>query len=438
MEIPAFALEMLERLHRAGYPAYLTGGCVRDAVLDKQPHDYDISTAASPEKIAAVFGEKNCEAYGRAFGTMGVKYAGGFAEITTFRTEGCYSDRRHPSEVHFTGDVLEDLARRDFTWNAMAYSPAEGLLDPFGGQNDLEQGILRCVGVPQARFREDALRILRGMRFMARLGFAAEPLTDAAMRAEAWGLREISAERIFSELRDMLMGAHITPVLQAYPHILAVPIPEISPCIGFSQHSQHHDFTVWEHMTASVGKAVPVLPVRLTMLLHDIGKPACFTMEGMVGHFKGHAEQSAVLADRILRRLRCDNALREQTVQLIRHHRDIPVTLPAVRRLLGRMGEAQFALYLEVLQADHLSKKRGEPEVDPRPGMAAELAEKCRREALCCRVHDLALRGGDLAAMGYHGKTIGEAQRLLLAAVMDEKCENTAEALKRYLQNYYS
>lgn len=435
MFIPDFASEMLEVLHRGGYPAYLTGGCVRDAVLRITPHDYDIATAASPEEIARLFGEANCQAYGRAFGTMGVRYGGGFAEITTFRTEGSYSDRRHPSEVHFTGDVLEDLARRDFTWNAMAYNHEDGLLDPYDGQGDLDRGLLRCVGTAQTRFREDALRILRGMRFMARFGFRAELLTDAAMRAEAAGLQEISAERVFSELKMMLPGAHITDVLKAYPHVLAVPIPEIAPCIGFSQHSRYHEFTVWEHTAVSVGKAPPSVPVRLAMLLHDLGKPACFTMDARGGHFKGHAARSARLAEKILRRLRCDNDLRELVTKLVYYHREIPCEMSRVRRMLGVLSEEEFGMFLEVLQADHASKRRGTPDSEEKLVLAAALAEQCRREGLCCRVKDLALRGGDLLALGYEGKAIGDAQKRLLDAVTSGRCGNTVQALTEYLKN---
>ncbi|MDE5565273.1 MAG: CCA tRNA nucleotidyltransferase, partial [Oscillospiraceae bacterium] len=276
MPIPNAVAEMLGRLHKSGYAAYLVGGCVRDALLGLTPHDYDITTNARPEEITAVFGKEHCTFYGRAFGTVGVKVSDGFAEVTTFRTEGDYTDSRHPGTVAFANDIMDDLSRRDFTCNAIAYDPTSGLLDPYHGADDLQAGILRCVGVPLARFREDALRILRGMRFYARFGLVPEPLTDAAMRAGAFRLAYISAERVFTELCGMLMGTYITEVLLLYPEVLAVRIPEIRPCIAFSQHSRYHDFTVWGHIARTVGNAEPDLTVRLTMLLHDLAKPYCY------------------------------------------------------------------------------------------------------------------------------------------------------------------
>lgn len=428
MQIPQSITAMLEKLEASGHPAYLTGGCVRDGLLGKLPHDYDISTSALPEEIIGLFGENNCTAYGRAFGTVGVKHGDGFAEITTFRTEGDYSDSRHPGKVAFTSRVEEDLARRDFTINAMAYSPKRGLLDLFGGQKDLESGILRCVGVAQLRLREDALRILRGMRFLAKLGFKAEPLTDAAMQAGAYRLERISEERVFSELREILMGDYAREVLTAYPEIFCVPIPEIRPCIAFTQHSRHHDFTVWEHTARAVGAAPKELTVRLAMLLHDLGKPSCFTMDERGGHFRGHAEKSAGLADRILLRLKCDTKLRERTVGLVRCHRDIPETLAGVRRLRGRLGE-DFPLLLQVMDADYHSKRRGAPEPYEKLEKLSDFARQCQEEALCCKVTELAVNGKDMLALGLRGKQVGDMLNKLLDGVIEGNCENTREKL---------
>ena len=253
---PDFIHAMLQKLSKQGFQAYLVGGCVRDVVLGMKPHDYDIATNARPEQIIEIFSPENCSAYGRAFGTVGVYYHNGFAEITTYRTD----------------DISEDLARRDFTCNAMAWSPATGLLDKYHGKKDLEHHILRCVGVPSARFREDALRILRGMRFSAKLNLKPEIVTHSAMLAGAFRLKYISAERIFSELCNMLMGDNITEILLVYPEILSVWIPEIYPCIAFSQHSKHHDFTVWEHIARAVGNAPKNLTVRMTILKAGILK----------------------------------------------------------------------------------------------------------------------------------------------------------------------
>ena len=356
MDLPAPILEMTQILQNHGFQAYLVGGCVRDALTGLKPHDYDITTDAVPEQITEIFGEERCTYYGKAFGTVCVRLHGEKAEITTFRTEGSYSDSRHPDEVTFATDVHDDLSRRDFTCNAIAYDPRTGLLDPYHGADDLQAGILRAVGIPEERFTEDALRILRGMRFYARFGLVPEPATDAAMRAQAPRLRQISVERVFTELCGMLRGEHITDVLLAYPEILAVWIPEITPCVGFDQKSRWHDFTVWEHIAKAVGNTVPDLTLRVTMLFHDIGKPHCMTLDERGGHFKGHAQISAEMADKILQRLRSDTKLRKDTVQLIGLHRAIPKNMPDNRRLLGQLGEEQYRRLIQVFDADRKSK----------------------------------------------------------------------------------
>lgn len=437
MRFPDGIGEMMEKLEASGFSAHLVGGCVRDAVMGITPHDYDITTNARPHQIIEIFGENHCSEYGRAFGTVGVKCGGAFAEITTYRTEKDYSDGRHPDTVEFADALADDLARRDFTWNAMAYSPKTGLFDPFGGRDDLQNGVLRCVGTAQARFHEDALRILRGLRFCARFGFTPEPVTAAAMRAGAFRLEMISAERVFSELCGMLMGEHVTQVLVEFPEVLSVRIPEISPCIAFSQHSKHHDFTVWEHTAIAVGKAPVELPVRLAMFLHDIGKPACFTMDARGGHFKGHAQISAQLADAILLRLKCDNRLRKLVTKLVAAHRDIPSGMTEVRKLLGFMNDEEFRQFLEVLRADNAAKLRsGMDEATlHKIEKAAEYAEKCRNEGLCCKISELALNGNDLISLGFSGKEIGKALEFLLDAVVCGRCGNDREELVRYLRN---
>ncbi len=438
MRMPEGIGAMLDLLENAGYSAYLVGGCVRDAVLGIMPHDFDIATNARPDQIIAVFGKPNCTEYGRAFGTVGVKFAGEFAEITTYRTEKDYRDGRHPETVDFAGSITDDLARRDFTCNAMAYSPKTGLFDPFGGREDLKNRILRCVGTPQARFQEDALRILRGLRFCARFGFRAESLTEAAMRAGAFRLEMISAERVFSELMGILSGDHVTQVLLEYPEILSVRIPEIAPCIAFSQHSRHHDFTVWEHTARAVGNAPKDAAVRLAMLLHDIGKPACFSMDERGGHFKGHAAESAEIADKILLRLRCDNKMRELAVKLISLHREIPKSLADVRRVLGILEYDEFSQFLAVLEADNSAKlcSGADEKAAAQIRAAGDFWKLCREQKLCCRVRELAVNGRDLAAMGLHGREIGDALKRLLEAVITEKCPNVRKDLLEYCRNF--
>ena len=434
MQLPAGVLEMTERLQENGYAAYLVGGCVRDALMGIEPHDYDITTDAVPEQIVALFGEERCTWYGKAFGTVCVRMNGEKAEITTFRTEGSYSDSRHPDVVEFSTDVNEDLSRRDFTCNAIAYDPRKGLLDPWHGAEDLQAGVLRAVGVPEERFTEDALRILRGMRFYARFGLKPEAATDAAMRSQAQRLSQISVERVFTELCGMLTGEHITEVLLAYPDILSVWIPEITPCVDFDQQSRWHDFTVWEHIARAVGNTLPDLTLRVTMLFHDIAKPECFQLDQRGGHFKGHAQKSAEAADKILKRLRSDNKLREQAVQLIDLHRDIPKNMPDNRRLLGVLGEEQYWRLIEVLDADRKSKWIGRE--DSREDI--DRMEQCLNghmtEGLCCGLSDLAIDGRDAAALGLQGRQIGAALNAALEEVIHDRLPNEREELLAFLK----
>lgn len=434
MEMPAPVREMMRRLHEKGYAAFLVGGCVRDALSGLTPHDYDITTDAVPEQIVAVFGEKNCTWYGKAFGTVCVRLDGEKAEITTFRTEGSYSDSRHPDEVAFSTDVREDLSRRDFTCNAIAYDPRTGLLDPYHGAEDLHAGILRAVGIPEERFTEDALRILRGMRFYARFGLKPETATDAAMRSQAPRLKNISVERVFTELCGMLRGTHITDVLLAYPEILGVWIPEILPCVGFDQKSQWHDFTVWEHIARSVGSTVPDLTLRVTMLFHDIGKPRCMTIDERGGHFKGHAQISAQMADEILRRLRSDTKLRKQAVQLIALHRDIPRTMPDNRRLLGQLGEEQFWRLIEVFDADRKSKWIGRADTREHIDRMEACLNGYMTEGLCCGIGCLAIDGRDAAALGFSGKEIAAALNAAHEEVIHDRIPNEREPLLAFLR----
>lgn len=432
MELPSGISGMADILQSNGFDAYLVGGCVRDTLMEITPHDYDIATNARPEEIIALFGEKNCTWYGRAFGTVCVHRDNDKAEITTFRTEDAYSDSRHPDSVAFADDVHDDLSRRDFTCNAIAYDPRTGLLDPFHGAEDLKNGVLRAVGIAGQRFSEDALRILRGLRFYARFGLLPECATDAAMREHAPELANISVERVFTELCGMLTGEHITRVLLAYPDILAVWIPEITPCVGFDQKSRWHDFTVWEHIARTVGNIPPDLTLRLAMLFHDIAKPDCFTMDLRGGHFKGHAQKSAEKADAILKRLRCNNRTRAQVVQLVELHRDVPKRMSTCRRLLGELGEEQFWRLIQVMEADRVSKWRDRADSRERIDLMEDCLNGHMTRGLCCGISDLELDGTDLKALGCEGRAIGEVLHTVLEEVIHDRLENTHDALLAY------
>lgn len=436
LEFPDFVLSMMHRLSSHGFEAYLVGGCVRDAVLGMIPHDYDIATNARPEQIIDLFGSENCSEYGRAFGTVCVHDADHHsAEITTYRTETDYRDFRHPAQVFFADHIREDLCRRDFTCNAMAWCPETGLLDIYGGQKDLADGILRCVGVSSARFREDALRILRAMRFCAKLHLKPEILTHSAMLAGAFRLQSISAERVFSELCNMLLGENITEVLLAYPDILSVWIPEIMPCIAFWQHTRHHDFTVWEHTARAVGNAPQDLTIRMTMLLHDLAKPGCYKMDVEGGHFKTHAEKGAVMADRILTRLKADNHMRKQVSRLIYYHRKIPASLPEVRKTISQIGYVDFALLLKIFETDRISKLRNQPESGEKIQKAEKFMHICQEQNLCCCLKELAINGHDIANLGFRGEEIKFMLQKALDVVISEKYPNQKEILLEFAKN---
>ena len=300
MTLPPYVRYCLDTLEQAGFPAYVVGGCVRDACLGLEPQDFDVCTAALPEQTEALFSPHRLILAGKKHGTVAVVLEG-IVEITTFRSEGGYDDHRHPGWVRFQPDVESDLARRDFTVNAMAFSPTRGLADPFGGGADLKSKTLRAVGDPETRFREDALRILRGVRFAVKYGLTVEENTLRAMERQAFSLNDLARERVFEELCKLLPLVNAEDLLRFAP-ILAAAIPELKPTMGFDQRTPHHVYDVFTHIAHVVEGVGPDLPSRWAALLHDVGKPAAFTMdENGRGHFKGHAPISAAMAGDIHR-----------------------------------------------------------------------------------------------------------------------------------------
>ena len=436
-ELPAQVHSALDRLHAAGYEAYIVGGCVRDLLLGRVPEDYDITTAALPAETQQVFaGEKLIET-GLKHGTVTVLLKGLPLEITTFRVDGDYADGRHPDAVRFTPSLREDLARRDFTVNAMAYHPETGLADPFGGQADLRQGLLRCVGDPERRFAEDALRILRALRFAGTLGFQIEENTRRALLAGKDSLTRISAERVREELLKLLCGPGAGQVILDFPAVLGVVIPELLPMQGFDQRSVYHCHDVLSHCALALD-AVPAEPVlRLAALLHDVGKPATFQPdENGAGHFYGHGAVGAELADAICRRLRLSTAQRERVVTLVRRH-DMPIeaTERGVRRALNRLTPEVFFQLLALKRADNLAQA---PEFRERQAYYDQL-EALAKELLaadaCFSLRDLAVNGRDLLALGLEkGPAVGAALERLLAAVMDGVVPNEKANLLEWYQ----
>ena len=430
MPIPTPVQNCIDRLENAGFATYLVGGCVRDAYLNLQPHDFDLCTAALPEQTEAVFHDCKLVTAGKKHGTIGVVTDCGVVEITTFRTEGDYSDSRHPRWVKFVPRIEEDLARRDFTIGAMAYSPTRGFADPFGGRCDLDNHILRAVGNPAARFEEDALRILRGVRFAARFDLQPEAETKAAMISLAPTLEKIARERIFEELSRFLLCAKAAH-LQTFAPVLAAAIPEIAPTIGFDQRSPHHAYDIFTH-TAHVTAAVPSeLALRWAALLHDIGKPASFTTdETGRGHFYGHAKLSAEIADGILRSLKAPTALREEVVFLISQHMTrLDPDKKLLRRRISRLGADTIHKLLLLQEADMGSKGTGKAEGMQQFSEIRALLAQIEAENACLSLKDLAVNGNDLIGLGITGRKIGETLNFLLEQVMDETLPNDRQTL---------
>lgn len=426
---PQAVREIMDTLTAAGAAPYLVGGCVRAALRGEEPDDYDMTSRACPEKVMALFG-KDAHPTGLAHGTVTIVRGGCTVEHTTQRCDGAYRDGRHPDGVRFTESIEEDLARRDFTVNAIALSRDGTIVDPFGGREDLKAGILRCVGEPERRFSEDALRILRLLRFAATLGFRAEEATARAARGKRSGLACIAHERVYAELNKMLCGAHIAPVLLAYPEVLGEVLPEILPCVGFAQCNAHHAFDVWEHTARSVGAAAPTRVLRWTMLFHDLGKPETFTRDAAgIGHFYGHTACSARLAEEIMARLHFERVLRAQVrAQLACFDEAVSPQRAALHRLMARYGRETVGNLLQTRMADHAAKAE-RIELPASLRAAWEIYETLSEEGVCCAVNELDIRGEDLLGIGFSGQEVGRAKQRLLDEVAAETLENRHAAL---------
>lgn len=435
--IPEEVKKIMTRLEAAGYQAWCVGGAVRDTLLGLTPGDWDVTTNALPETVLALFSPRALPT-GLKHGTVTVGGGRG-VEVTTFRRDGDYLDHRHPERVAFTGSLEEDLARRDYTVNAMAMDLRGRIADPWGGRADLTAGVLRAVGAPEERFGEDALRILRGLRFAARLGFAIEPQTGEAMVRRSGDLREIAPERVRVELEGLLLGSHAARALLDWPQVLGAVLPEILPCVGFDQRSRYHCYDVWEH-TARAVEAAPPQPVpRWTMLLHDLGKLDTFSLgEDGEGHFYGHWRESVKKAEAILDRLRFDNHSRRTILTLVeRHDCELPLDQKAVRRNLARYGEETLRLLLAVKRADNLAQAPAYRDRQRTLDQWEALLDLTLREDSCFSLRQLAVKGNDLTALGLQGPAVGKALSDLLELVMDDTLPNQRAILLDYAKETY-
>ena len=433
IQIPEKANEIITTLTDAGYEAYVVGGCVRDAILGREAADWDITTNAKPEEVKALF--SRTVDTGLQHGTVTVLNGKEGFEVTTYRIDGEYRDGRHPESVSFTSNLIEDLKRRDFTINAMAYSEKEGLVDAFDGLGDLQKGVLRCVGDPSERFTEDALRILRAVRFSAQLNFAIEEETKKALAEFAPRLTKVSAERIQVELLKLLTSDHPEVFRQVWETgITAVILPEFDACMETPQHNPHHCRNVGEHILYTLTGVEKDKALRLAALLHDIGKPVCRTTdEKGIDHFKGHAGVGAKMADGILRRLKFDNDTRKKVVRLVEVHddRDFPLNHRGVRRAVHRIGAELFPDYLKLRRADILAQNPlMQEEKLQRLEEAARLYREILEEGNCLSLKDLAVTGRDLIDAGVEpGPKLGIILKQMLEAVIEHPEYNTKEHL---------
>ena len=432
IKMPDNAKIILDTIHKAGFEAYIVGGCVRDAVLGKEPSDWDITTNALPGDVKKLF--RRTIDTGIEHGTVTVMMGKEGYEVTTYRIDGKYEDSRHPSEVTFTRDLTEDMQRRDFTINAMAYNDEEGLVDRFGGMDDLAGKMIRCVGNPMERFSEDALRIMRAVRFAAQLDYDIEEETVKAISELAPTLRKISAERIRTELLKLIVSDHPEKIRTAYElGITSIVIPEFDKCMWTEQVNIHHMYNVGDHIIETLRNVRNDKILRLTMLMHDIGKPeTMLTDDDGVSHFYGHELVSAEMAGKIMRRLKFDRDTMDRVCNLIRFHDERYPAEPAViRRAMHRVGEKDFPLLFEVRYADTMAQstymRREKLQLIED---AKAVYEKIVRDRDCVSLKSLAVGGRDLIALGIQpGRSIGVILNAMLSDVIDEPEHNNKDYL---------
>ncbi|MBE5933597.1 MAG: CCA tRNA nucleotidyltransferase [Lachnospiraceae bacterium] len=442
LHMPAGAEYIIDQLNKNGYEAYIVGGCVRDSLLGKKPNDWDITTSATPYQVKEIF--RRTIDTGIQHGTVTVmldRRSHDYAfEVTTYRVDGKYEDHRRPTEVTFTACLEEDLKRRDFTINAMAYNHEKGVVDIFGGQQDLANGIIRAVGVAEERFEEDALRILRAVRFAAQLGFEIDQQTSKAMTKLAENLRFISAERIQVELTKLITSKHPDRLVEAYNlGITKVVLPEFDAMMETNQDNPHHLYNVGIHTIKVMENVPPTQILRYTALLHDVAKPITKTLdEDGVGHFYGHQAKGADMAKDILKRLKLDNHTIDETCLLIREH-DFSLhgtNIRTFRRFLNRLGIERFEDFLTIKKADMVGQS--DYNKDVRQGYVDDMIamyEQVKEENQCIKMSDMAIKGKDLIDMGISpGKEMGNILKALFEKVLDDPELNNKEKLIKLVE----
>lgn len=431
MKLPEFVIYAVKRLEERGFEAYPVGGCVRDMARGAEPKDWDVATSAPPKQVEEVFAGHRVAETGIKHGTVTVIIDGEPIEITTFRTEGEYLDHRRPSRVEFVSSLTEDLRRRDLTVNAMACTAEGRIIDPFGGLEDMKNHLLRAVGSPEERFSEDALRVMRAVRFQSVLGWQIEERTMAAMRKCGGLLKCISGERIFAELKKLVMGDHVLTALTCCGDILAAAVPEIEETIGFDQRNRHHIYDVWQHTARALALSERDLYIRLALLFHDVGKPKSFTVDqNGEGHFYAHAKLSAEMTENAMERLRADRRAREEVVWLVAMHDwSVTPTERTAAKMASKWGFERSRRLLKVKAADNAAQSPKYRQRGKDAEVLLKMLDELEKKAGCLTLRDLAVKGGDLLALGMRGAEIGESLDMMLRAVVEGRAANSREAL---------
>lgn len=436
IECPDYSLTALKLLEENGFSAYFVGGCVRDGVIGSVPFDWDVTTSALPEETQKVFEAYRTIPTGLKHGTVTVLIDGHPIEITTMRIDGEYNDNRRPDSVRFTDSIEKDLSRRDFTVNAMAYSHRTGIIDPFGGMKDIESKTIRCVGDPNKRFNEDALRILRALRFASVLGFEIESKTAESIHRNAPLLSNIANERIRVELLKLLCGKNAEKILLDFKDIIFGIIPELKPLDGFEQHSQYHIYDVWTHTVKVVAASENVPVMRFAALLHDVAKPEMFRIypDG-TGHFKGHPQRGAEKSREIMKRLRFSNADIERVCHTIYLHDDFREMKESgaktqLIKMCSEHGVEFVRSSIKLVRADAQGKHPSFIDEEfERTDIAEKLLEEITEENVCLNVGDLKINGNDIVALGFEGREISGCLEHLLEKVMSGEIQNERSRL---------
>lgn len=434
IKIPDNANTIINTLQNNGHSAYVVGGCVRDSLMDRIPHDWDICTSATPEQMLEIFKNYRVIETGLKHGTVTIVIDGEQYECTTYRIDGKYSDNRRPDNVIFTNDLVEDLRRRDFTINAMAYNDAEGLIDPFNGLEDIVQERIQCVGLAKDRFNEDALRILRAIRFAAQLDFIIEPGTDWEVHKQCKNLKNISIERINNEFCKIVASDNFCVELLLYKEVFSLFIPELKDMFNFPQNNPYHNYDVFNHTIHAIEKCNSTdLITRLAVFFHDFGKPHSYQDgEDGIRHFKGHGRVSADMTDTIMKRLKFDNKTRNDVVQLVYYHDvTLEISNKSVKRWLNKLGINQFTRLLDIRCSDVMGQKSNyDMDRIEKVNTIKKILNDILKENYCFSLKNLAINGDDLIQIGFKpGKELGNLLNILLKEVIDEELENDRDIL---------